>query len=93
MYWKNKHINFKEIPKDLYINFDWKEVNYKTLDFSKCKYLIIWHHQNNAKDFNNLPEIPDLEYLEINWSSSTSLKGLSKFKNLRRLELHYCTKI
>lgn len=93
MYWKNKHINFKEIPKDLYINFDWKEIDYKTLDFSKCKYLIIWHHQNKDKNFNNLPEISDLEYLEINWSSSISLKGLSKFKNIKRLELHYCTKI
>ncbi|PVY36084.1 hypothetical protein [Pontibacter virosus] len=93
MNWKNNSINFEEIPKGEYINFDWKEDDVKSFDFSKCKYLIIWHHQSKEKSFNNLPHIPDLLYLEVNWSSSTSLKGLSKYQNLKRLELHYCTKL
>jgi hypothetical protein len=91
--WKDKHIKFSELPKDIYVNFDWKETECNEIDFSKCRYLIIWHHQNKEKDFNNLPEIDGLEYLEINWSSSKSLIGLEKYKKLKRLELHYCTKI
>jgi hypothetical protein len=93
MFWKNNHINFDSIPRSIYVNFDWKEKKVDTIDFSNCKYLIIWHHQNKDKDFENLPHIEDLEYLEINWSSSTSLKGLLKYKSLKRLELHYCTKL
>ncbi len=93
MYWKNKHIRLNNLPKEIYVNFNWKETNYKTLDYSNCKYLVIWHHQNKDKNFNNLPEIENLEYLEINWSSSNSLIGLEKYKKLKRLELHYCTKI
>lgn len=82
MYWKNKHIKFSDLPKEIYINFDWKETDYKKLDFSNTRYLIIWHHQSKEKDFRNLPDIENLEYLEINWSSSTSLIGLEKYKNL-----------
>ncbi len=93
MHWKNNHIKFDEIPSDTYINFDWKEDKRVSIDFSKCRYLIIWHHSNKEKTFDNLPDIPNLEYLEINWSSSTSLIGLSKFKKLKRLELHCCTKL
>lgn len=93
MYWKSNHINFDSIPEGMYVKFDWKEKKIGGIDFSNCKYLIIWHHQNKDKDFENLPDIEDLEYLEINWSSSTSLKGLSKYKSLKRLELHYCTKV
>lgn len=93
MFWKSNHINFDSIPQGMYVNFDWKEKKVDSIDFSNCKYLIIWHHQNRDKDFENLPDIEDLEYLEINWSSSTSLKGLSKYISLRRLELHYCAKL
>lgn len=92
-FWKDNQIRFSEIPQGRYLNFDWKETDYRTLDFSECRYLIIWHHQNKDKNFHNLPDIDDLEYLEINWSSSISLNGLSKYQNLKRLELHYCTKI
>lgn len=93
MYWKNKHIKFDDLPNEIYINFDWKETNFKTLDYSNCRYLIIWHHSSKEKNFNNLPDIENLEYLEINWSSSNSLIGLEKYKKLKRLELYYCTKI
>lgn len=93
MNWRDNHIKFDKIPVGTYINFDWKEDNWKTIDFSKCRYLIIWHHATKEKDFNNLPDIPDLEYLEINWSGSTSLKGLSKYQKLKRLELHCCIKL
>jgi len=31
--------------------------------------------------------------LEINWSNSISLEGLSKYKKLKRLELHCCIKL
>ncbi|QCR21643.1 hypothetical protein [Pontibacter sp. SGAir0037] len=93
MNWKNNHIKFEEIPAGEYINFDWKEDDIASIDFSNCKYLIVWHHQSKEKDFSNLPDIPNLLYLEVNWSRSTSLNGLSKFKELKRLELHYCTKL
>ena len=93
MFWKSNHINFDNIPQGVYVNFDWKEKKVDSINFSNCKYLIIWHHQSKDKDFENLPDIEDLEYLEINWSSSTSLKGLLKYKFLKRLELHYCTKL
>ncbi len=57
MNWKNNHIKFEEIPEEEYLNFDWKEDNMESIDFSGCQYLIIWHHQNKEKDFSNLPRI------------------------------------
>ncbi len=92
-YWKENHIQFNQIAEGVYINFDWKEMDFKSIDFTRCKYLIIWHHNSNENNFDNLPDIPELEYLEINWSNSFSFIGLSKFKNLKRLELHYCIKL
>jgi len=93
MYWQDNHINFDKLPDGIYINFDWKEDNKAAINFSKCRYLIIWHHSSKEKSYRDLPDIPDLEYLEINWSNAVSLEGLSKFGNLKRLELHYCIKL
>ena len=93
MFWQDNHINFDSIPIGEYINFDWKSEKWQAIDISKCRYLIIWHHSNKEKTFDNLPNIPELEYLEINWSNSISLEGLSKYKNLKRLELHCCIKL
>ena len=92
-YWEDKHFtaNWENIPSKKRAKGDWDEI--KTFDYDKVEYLIIWHHRTKEKTFENLPDAPNLKYLEVNWSGSRSLKGLEKFRKLKRLELHYCTKI
>lgn len=92
-YWKDNHFTakFSAIPEALRAKGEWGGLNKK--DLSEVEYIILWHHKTKDKTFGNLPDAPNLKYLEINWSGSTSLKGLEKYKNLKRLELHYCTKI
>jgi len=58
MFWQDNHIKFDNIPKNEYINFDWKSDKWQAIDFSKCRYLIIWHHNNKEKTFDNLPIFP-----------------------------------
>ena len=92
-HWEDNHftVNWEKLPSEIRMGGEWNEI--KSHNFSKVEYLIIWHHKTKDKTFENLPDAPNLKYLEVNWSGSTSLKGLEKYKNLKRLELHYCTKI
>ena len=89
--WQNIHFNFDDFPKNIGVSCEWPEI--EQMDLSEIEYLIIWHHKNSIKDLSNLPNIPKLKYLEINWSNSLSLEGLEKYNSLKRLEIHMCTKL
>ncbi len=92
-YWQDNHftVNWKKLPTKIKLSGEWQEI--KSDDFSQIEYLTVWHHKSKEKTFENLPLAPKLKYLEINWSGSISLLGLEKFGNLKRLELHRCSKL
>jgi hypothetical protein len=52
--------------------------------------LHVWHYQPKSKNFGGLTLPFLLTELQFNWANSTSLEGLPKFNNLKRLEMNYC---
>ncbi|MFD0793464.1 hypothetical protein ACFQZX_07525 [Mucilaginibacter litoreus] len=93
MDWRYNTIWFEQIESNNYFNHDFK--NEKTIDkgFTKVEYAILWHLKSGVDAFQNLPSSDKLLYLELNCANAKDLKGVTRFKNLKRLELHYCTKL
>lgn len=91
-FWRNSTIWFDEVPEHLYRWIDMKEGKVKELENSYIEYLILWHHKQNK--LGNFVDIPKrLTYLELNWSNIQNFIGIEKLNTLKRLELHYCTKL
>lgn len=72
------------------VSFDWKKSKLEDLDFSECTYLEVWHHSCKEKNFSNLPEVPNLKTIVINFTNTENLCGLEKYPCLERIELYYC---
>jgi len=93
MDWTHNTIKFDQLPEEQFRSFDWKEEKPADVDFSHIRYLIMWYHKNKSRTIENLPPLSHLLYLELNWSNTHCFVGIDRFPGLKRLELHYCTKL
>lgn len=93
MDWRYNTIWFEQIESNNYLNHDFKEKKEIATNFTDVEYAILWHLKSGANTFENLPSTNNLLYLELNWANAKNLQGINKFKNLKRLELHYCPKL
>ncbi len=57
------------------------------------KSLHLWHFNTKGKNLSELPFVPNLESLSIDWGNFTSFSGLVRLPMLQKLELEYCTKL
>ncbi|WP_368505022.1 hypothetical protein AB3N04_05070 [Alkalihalophilus sp. As8PL] len=90
--WKNNTIWIDEIPNDLYRDINLKEQLLADNVTNDLEYLTLWHYkQNKLGSFNEIPNT--LRYLELNWANIRDFMGIEKLTKLKRLELHYCTKL
>ncbi len=62
-------------------------------NLSEAEYAILWYFKTNELSFHKLPQSKSLLYLELNWANIKDFRGVDKFETLKRLELHYCTKL
>jgi hypothetical protein len=93
-YWGYNVIWYDEIPKNkyLFINTKVEKQKLEEMELQEIEYLVYWHHKKSELDnFMNFPE--NLLSLELNWSNIQSFTGIERLAKLRRLELHYCTKL
>lgn len=93
MDWRFNTIWFDQIPKENQYHLNCKEDKLDESKFLKSEYSIIWHLKVKEKSFDRLPNSENLKFLELNWANFKELNGLDKFPDLKRLELHYCTKL
>jgi hypothetical protein len=94
MDWTYNTVWFDQIPQNKFMQFDWKEkASPDAALLSDVEYLIVWHHKSKDKNLANLPPTEGLKFFELNWSSTTSFKGIEKYDALKRLEFHHCTKL
>jgi hypothetical protein len=56
-------------------------------------YFILNDFKPKDRCFDNFPAITTAIFLELNLSNVHSFKGISKLGPIKRLELHYCTKL
>jgi hypothetical protein len=95
MDWRFNSIFFEELEQDKIFRKDFKEnkITTENKNFENSEYAIIWHLKEKLNSFDNLVENEKLKYLELNWANIKNFDGIEKFKNLKRLELHYCVKL
>ncbi|RKR11953.1 hypothetical protein C8C83_3712 [Flavobacterium sp. 90] len=95
MDWRFNSIWFEQLEQDKIFRKDFKEntITSENKNFTTSEYAIIWHLKEKSYSFENLSEADKLLYLELNWANIKNFDGIEKFKNLKRLELHYCTKL
>ena len=95
MDWRFNTIWFEQLVQDKVFHQDFKEntISTENKNFVTSEYAIIWHLKEKLNSFDNLSESDKLLYLELNWANIKSFEGIVKFKNLKRLELHYCVKL
>jgi hypothetical protein len=90
--WRNNTIWFEQIPDNIQAYLNLKEDKFNEMQLKNIEYLTLWHHKKNKLDnFVGIPE--NLLYLELNWSNIQDFLGIEKMNKLKRLELHYCTKL
>jgi len=95
MDWRFNTIWLEQLEQDNVFQQDFKENTIATenKNFEDAEYGIIWHLKEKLNSFDNLSESYRLLYLELNWANIKNFEGIEKFKNLKRLELHYCVKL
>ncbi|PWW20296.1 hypothetical protein DFO73_116111 [Cytobacillus oceanisediminis] len=90
--WRDNTIWFEQIPDNLQAYLNLKEDKFNEVELENIEYLTLWHHKKNKLgNFVGIPE--NLLYLELNWSNLKDFIGIEKMNKLKRLELHYCTKL
>lgn len=95
MDWRFNTIWFEQLEQDKIFKNDFKEnvIGAENKNFANSEYAIIWHLKEKLKAFDGLSENDRLSYLELNWANIKNFDGIERFKNLKRLELHYCVKL
>ncbi len=93
MDWRYNTIWFEQINYEKYINWDFKERSKDFLNLETIEYAILWHYKQNGIAFELSPDSKSLLYLEMNWANIKDFDRISKYDKLKRLELHYCTKL
>lgn len=93
MNWETNTIIFNSLPEETWATCEWRELPEVLRDKPMIEYLIIWHHKTELGGLENLPNLPWLKYLELNWSNARSLSGIGHLASLKRLELHCCVKL
>ncbi|PZD93131.1 hypothetical protein DNH61_24680 [Paenibacillus sambharensis] len=92
-HWRQNTIWFEQIPNDQFIQLDLKKEKLTNHNIQDIEYLALWYHKNKTRDLSNIPASSRLLYLELNWSNIHNLNAIDRYSNLKRLELHYCTKL
>lgn len=93
MDWRYNTIWFEQIESGKFLNCDLKVQKLPTLDITNIEYAIFWHYKHKGLSFDTFPQSDKLLYLELNWANIKDFMGIEKLSALKRLEVHYCTKI
>ena len=93
MDWRYNTIWFEQLKSSAFLNQDLKTSTKIDTQFTSVEYAILWHLKHSEIAFDKLPNSNKLLYLELNWANINDFQGIDKFENLRRLEIHCCTKL
>lgn len=93
MDWKHNTIWFEQIKASNLFHCNYKDKIPAKTNFEDVEYAMTFHYKYEGKSFESLPKSDKLLYLEMSLANFKDLSGIEKFKNLKRLELHYCTKL
>jgi hypothetical protein len=93
MDWRYNTIWFDQIDQNNIFHCDYNDKRATKIDFDTVEYAMTFYFKHKGLSFDPLPKSDKLLYLEMNWANFKDLSGIGRFKNLKRLELHYCLKL
>ena len=93
MDWRYNTIWFDQIPPENQITWDYKEQKGTSLQLGNIEYAILWYYRKKGLSLDDIPQTNQLLYLELNWANITDFCQIQRLSSLKRLELHYCTKL
>lgn len=93
MDWRYNTIWFDQIDPNNLFHCDYKNKIPSKTNFEDVEYAMTFYFKHKGLSFDTLPKSSKLLYLEMNWANFRDLDGIDRFNNLKRLELHYCTKL
>lgn len=95
MDWRYNTIWFEQLEQNKLFQIDLKEqaIGANGDNFIKSEYANIWHLKKKLCAFDSLPASENLLYLQLNSANIIDFTGIEKYSQLKRLELHYCTKL
>jgi len=92
-FWMENTIDFEKIPDQINSRLNYKEENIAECTSALTEYLTLWHYNTIEGTVTAAPFPENLLFLDLTWSNIKDFEGIGKFKKLKRLELHYCTKL
>jgi hypothetical protein len=93
MDWRYNTIWFEQIEPKKFLNCDLKLEKFSFPDITNIEYGIFWYYKHKGISFDTFAKSDKLLYLELNSANIKDFLGIDKFPFLKRLEVHYCTKL
>jgi len=93
MDWRYNTIWFDQIQPEKTITWNFKQNKNSSLNLLDIEYAIFWYYKYKGHSFELLPPSEKLIYLELNSANIRDFSGIENFPHLKRLEIHYCTKL
>lgn len=93
MDWRYNTIWFEQIDPEKQLTWDFKEKKSLPLHINNKEYVTLWYYKEKEISFGRIPPSDKLLYLELNWANVKNFCQIQRFPSLKRLELHYCTKL
>jgi len=93
MNWTYNTIWTEQLPVGEFQNVKCKNTKASLSDPIIGSYFMVSNFRPKDRCFENYPAITTATYLELNLSNVHSFRGISKLGRIKRLELHYCTKL
>ena len=86
-------LDLLKLPALKKASLNWHKNIFLNTEKSKIESLHIWSYKSSTADLTEMPLFPCLTELELVQSSIKSLHGIKKFPHLKKLELHYLTRL
>ena len=93
MNWTYNTIWTEQLPAGEFRNVTCRNTKDSLVEHISGSYFMVNGFKPKDKCFDCYPAINTATYLECNLSNVRSFKGISKLGPIKRLELHYCTKL
>jgi hypothetical protein len=93
MNWTYNTIWPEQLPSGEFQNIKYTNAKDCLMKHIPGSYFMVSNFKSKDGCFDNFPAITTATYLELNLSNVRFFRGISKLGSIKRLELHYCTKL
>jgi hypothetical protein len=93
MDWRFNTIWLEQISEDNIFHCNYEDKQLSKNKFEDVEYAMTFQFKYKGLAFDLLPKSDKLLYLDMSLANIKDFSGISRFKNLKRLELHRCVKL